>query len=149
LIANLYASRQIRLSSVAELLDHMEEYVRNARKKLYLIRDKPYDEWDIEEKDAADKVARAFDILGVLDSTRSIDRRFVDRFNAIPAVEIWEICALYVRAERKKKGHGEHHFWEFEQLANRVKYVKKNHPAYNNKKRWPPFPRRKRPYLFW
>ena len=158
LFRNWYASRQIRLSSVVEILQRMEN-VRKDRQTLYKIRDgrKPYEEWAIEEKEAADRVAREFDILGVLDSTLNIDRKFVDRFYAVPAAEIWDIVAPHVKFKRKKEKRGKHHLWEFEQLADRVKYVKKNHPAYNDansdkksdKKKWPPFPRRKRPHILW
>jgi hypothetical protein len=147
LIANWYSSRQVRLSSVVLILKRMED-IRDDRQILYKIpKDKPYEEWTKTEKDSADRVARAFDILGVLDSTRNIDRRFVDRFYAIPAKQIWDIIATHVEFKRKEEKREEHHFWEFERLADRVKYVKQNHPAYHNKKKWPPFPRRKRPYL--
>jgi hypothetical protein len=158
LFRNWYASRQIRLSSVIEILQRMEK-VREDRQILYKIRNghKSYEEWADPEKDAADRVAREFDILGVLDSTLNIDRKFVDRFYAVPAAEIWEIVAPHVEFKRIKEKRGKHHLWEFEQLADRVKYVKRNHPADNDttsdktsdKKKWPPFPRRKRPYIFW
>lgn len=150
IIANWLSSRQVRLSSVIEILQRMEK-VRDERQIIYKIPDrhKSYEEWSEDEKKAADKVAREFDILGVLDSTRNIDRRFVDRFYAIPAVQIWDIISPHVAFKRTDEKRGQHHFWEFQQLVDRVKYVKQNHPAYHDKKKWPPFPRRKRPYLIY
>jgi len=153
-IANWYSSRQTRLASIVEVL-HQMEYVREDRQKLRSLKEDDKEFYKKVENnprarklvEAAERVARAFDILGVLDSTRNIDRRFVDRFYAIQACEFWEILKPYVIYLRSEKQRKETHFWEFEQLADRLKYVEKNHPANNNKKKWPPFPRRKRPWI--
>lgn len=80
----------------------------------------------------ANQVTRAFDILGILDSSKQISRRFVDQFYAIPAKELWDVCRPFVDAERETRG--DQHFWEFEQFADRVKNVKGNHPVIRGKK---------------
>jgi hypothetical protein len=140
-LAIWYSSRQLRLSSIVEILRRMEE-TRDDRHIVYAIGKKPYSSWSDPERKSADKVARVFDILGVLDSTHRIDRSFVDRFYSIPTVEVWDIVRPHVRHEQEKRGA--HHLWEFEQLAKRLKEVKQNHPAYHNTDRWPLFPRRRR-----
>ena len=140
-IAIWYSSRQLRLSSIIEILRRMEE-TRDDRHRVYELNKKPYKDWSDPEKKVADKVARVFDILGVLDSTHSIDRSFVDRFYAIPAVEVWDIVQPHVRHEQEERGA--FYLWEFEQLAKRLKEVKQNHPAYHKKDKWPLCPRRRR-----
>lgn len=122
----------------------MMEEMRPERQVLYSARksNKSYDKWTAEEKEAAYKASRSFDILGIFDSSRLVDQRFVDRFYAIPAKEIWDICVDYVESEQKT--HGPQHLWEFQQFAERVKYVKGNHPAITGRRSWPRYPRRKR-----
>lgn len=66
-IAIWYSFRQLRLSSIIEVLRRMED-TREERHRVYAIGKKPYKEWDIDETKAADKVARVFDILGVLEA---------------------------------------------------------------------------------
>jgi len=120
----------------------MEE-MRPERHLLYSLEksNRKYDKWTEEEMKAAFKASRAFDILGTFDSSGLVDRRFVDRFYAIPAKEIWDICKPYVESERETRGP--QHLWEFQQFANRVKYVRGNHPAITGEKSWPHYPRRK------
>lgn len=137
---NAWMARQVRLSSAVSIVAWLES-VRPDRGVLYRIRDERKQlPWSDEEKAAASKVARSFDILGILDSLKYTDRRFVDRFYAIPAAELWAICEAWVRNERLRRG--EHHLWEFEQLAKRVAKVKSNHPAVLKRSRWPRCPRR-------
>jgi len=136
------SSRQFDQSSMVKAIDIMEN-VRSDRFILYSIRNsnKPLSKWTDSERKAAYNVTRAFDILGILDNTKLISRKFVDRFYAMPAKELWDICLPYTQEERKTRG--EQHLWEFEQLADRVKNVKGNHPTIRKKKKWPLFPRHK------
>jgi len=122
-------SRQLTKESAIKAIDILES-VRSDRHILYSIGKSPkhYDSWTPEEKAAAEKVCRAFDILGILDSSNQISRRFVDRFYAIPAKELWDACVPYVDSEREKRGP--QHLWEFQQLAERVKNVKGKPSSY-------------------
>lgn len=148
IISSHYASRQLTQASAVKAIEIMEA-TRSYRHVLYDAREfkKRYpDDWIQDEKimKAANEVSRAFDTLGILDVTKQIDKKFVDRFYAIPAAEIWQICKQFVEDERKTRGS--HHLWEFQQFAKRVKWVKGNHPSYTNRRTWPPDPRHK--YLF-
>ena len=132
---NRWMARQTRLSSAIAIVNWLEE-VRPHRSTMYKIRDeeKPLSSWTPEEKDAANKVARSFDILGLLDSLKYTEQKFVDRFYAIPAHECAEILREWIGEERKVRDS--HHLWEFEQLALRVQHVKPNHPAVTGKTKW-------------
>lgn len=154
-IAGLRISRRdVNQTSINCAIELMEA-TRKDRHILYATKNfwKPFSgntekllpEWTGEELEAADNVSRAFDILGILDSTGNIDSKFVDRFYAIPAIELWDICKDFVSEERKKRGV--QHLWEFEQLAKRVENVNLNHPAVTGNKKWPRNPRNKQLHL--
>lgn len=143
LLRNRLAVKQMTLSSAITIINWLDA-VRPHRHLLYKIRDqkKPFKEWSDEEKDAANKVSRQFDILGVLEKLGYIDQEFVDRFWAISVDEIWDICKDWVNCERTLRGPN--HLWEFEKLAERVRYVKMNHPAIT-RAGWPKNPRLPKP----
>jgi len=117
------------------------EKIREDRRVLYSLRDakKPYDTWSEAERTAADRVCRWFDVLGLLDSLKLLDRRIIDRFYAIPVVELWEICEPHVLSQLEIRGRS--HFWELRQLVQQLQCVKKNHPAFSSTK-WPWHPRK-------
>jgi hypothetical protein len=141
-----HMARHVALASVVKMMDWMEE-VRGDRLTLYELGrlQKPYEQWSDDEKRAAETVARRFDMLGVLESCGYLDQAVIDRFWAIPAHKVWEICKPHVREDQRKRGeHGEWLFWEFEQLADRVKHVEKNHPAIRGERRWKRHPRKLR-----
>ena len=133
---NRLTAKQMTLASAISVINWLDA-VRPERHLLYKIREqkKPFKEWSEEEKAAANKVTRQYDILGVLEKLGYIDPEFVDRFWAISAVEVWEICREWVNNERSLRGPN--HLWEFEQLAKRVEPVKRNHPAISNAARPP------------
>ena len=140
---NRYMSRQMALASMIKMMEWMEE-VRPKRLLLYEIglSRKAYDLWSDDDKSAAEEVARRFDMLGVLENCGYLDKRVVDRFYAIPARKMWEICLPHVRAHQDRRGKWL--FWEFEQLAERVKHVEKNHPGVRETRGWQWNPRRLR-----
>lgn len=135
------SAHQVSQTSIMKAIELMETS-RSYRHVLYAIRQskKPFPEWDADEKKAANMVVRAFDILGVLDNCGNIDHNFVDRFYAIPAIEIWDICKPFIDDERKNRGLT--YVWEFEHFVTQIKNVKMNHPTLK-KKNWPRYPRRK------
>jgi hypothetical protein len=141
LTQNQKLAKQTALSSVLATIEWMEQR-RGDRHVLYNVRDqkKPYESWSDEERAAADRICRWFDILGVLDSLKFVDRKLVDRFYAIPAFELWDICKPHVQSQQKSRGA--HHLWEFAQLAESVRCVKQNHPAIAKSPRWPRNPRK-------
>lgn len=136
---NQLTTKQISLSSTISVINWLEE-VRPYRHILYRVRhqNKSFKDWTENELDAANKVTRQYDILGVLEELGYVDQVFVDRFWAILVYEIYEICKDWIANERSLRGSS--HLWEFEQLAKRVENVKKNHPAYIQVK-WPKKPR--------
>ena len=131
------------LASAISVINWLEA-VRPQRHLLYKLKEtkKHLKDWTDEEKDAANKVTRQFDILGVLEKLGYIEREFVDRFWAISVVEVWKLCEGWVENERALRGPN--HLWEFQQLAERVKQVRETHPAIT-KGRWPKNPRKKLP----
>jgi hypothetical protein len=142
LINSRNARNQVSQSTIIKIIEIMED-TREYRHVLYPQREKPkpFLEWTVKEKEAADKVARAFDVLGVLDNTGNINHKFVNRFYAVAALELWDICKPFIDEERKKRGA--QHLWEYERFVTQIKNIKKNCPAFNEKKKWPLFPRRK------
>lgn len=142
LFRNRWMAKQMRLSSAISIINWLEE-VRPQRQLLYKTREqaKALAQWSDEEKDAANKVTRRLDILGMLESVEYLDKRLVDRFYAIPASDLWDICKDWVEDERSRRGP--QHLWEFQQLAARVRYVKGNHPAIGKSEDWPRNPRSK------
>ena len=141
IISIVWASRQLRLDSSISIIDWLEE-VRPSRHLLYELKASgiPFSKWKKEQKGAANIVCRQFDVLGMLENLGYVDKRFVNRFYAIPAHEIWEICYDWIQDERKIRGP--QYLWEFEQLATRVQNVKKGHPAITGAKSWPRNPRK-------
>lgn len=144
LLRNRLTGKQMTLASAISVINWLDA-VRPQRHMLYKLKEqkKPFKEWSEEEKEAANKVTRQYDILGVLEKLGYIDPEFVDRFWAISAVEVWEVCKDWVDNERSLRGPN--HLWEFEQLAKRVEPVKRNHPAISNAYRPPKNLRRQRP----
>ena len=142
ILRNRQTERQLALTSIMKTVEWMEEQ-RPYRRVLYRLRDegKSLEEWSEEEREAAYRVTRWLDILGVLDSLGFVDRRLIDRFYAVPASEIWEMCSAYVKNQQELRGP--QHLWELEQFAQRVRYVKQNHPAFLVRHRWPCRPRQK------
>ncbi len=135
-----YAKQQLTATAITQAITQLEQ--AETLQALYeLAEQKKYSEWSKEDKEAAIKASRAFDILGILDSSGQVSRKFVDRFYAIPALDIYNICKDFIEDQRKITGKC--YFWEFEQLANRVKYVKGNHPVRTGKNNWPRNPRHK------
>jgi hypothetical protein len=142
LINSKNSRNQVSQSTIIKVIEIMEN-TRDYRHELYPQRGnvKPFSQWNDREKKAADMVARAFDVLGVLDNTGNINRKFVNRFYAVAAIELWDICKPFIDEERKKRGP--QHLWEFERFVIKIKYVKDNCPAFTGHQRWPLFPRSK------
>jgi len=136
-----WVAKQLRLNSSIQLVDWLEK-VRDSRNLLYRLRDsgKPLAEWTDADKKAANVVCRQLDVLGIFDQLGFVDQRFADRFYAIPAKEMWDICQDWVENERLSRGP--QHLWELERLATRVSHVKSNHPAIAGRTRWRRRPRR-------
>lgn len=143
LLRNRWMSKQLKLSSAISVVDWLEA-ARPDRLKLYKVRDekKPFNQWSEDEKTAANNITRKLDILGLLDSLGYLDQRFVDRFYAIPAKEVFEICRDWLNDERTRRG--EQHLWEFQQLAQRIEAVKDNHPALAKTEHWLRNPRKRK-----
>jgi hypothetical protein len=135
------SARQVSQTSILKAIELMEAS-RESRHILYALKrsQKPFSQWSDPEKKAADTVVRAFDILGVLDNCKNIDRRFVDRFYSIPALELWETCKPFIDYERRERPTK---YWEYEYFVSRIGNVKANHPTTCHRKNWPRFPRRK------
>ena len=137
-----YSVRQMAQASITKAIQLVED-ARPDIDYLYFTEKsgKRFCDWGDDERKAADNVVRTFDILGVLDDSRNIDRSFVDRFYAGICVEMWRICRPFVIQEQDKRG--KQYLWEFEQFAMRVENVYLNHPALSGRKTWPRNPRRK------
>jgi hypothetical protein len=141
IISIVWMSKQLRLDSSISIINWLEE-VRPSRHLLYGLKASsvPFKKWKKAEKEAANIVCRQFDILGMLENLGYVDKNFVNRFYAIPAREVWEICFDWIQEERKTRGP--QYLWEFEQLAVRVQSVEKSHPAITGEKQWPRNPRK-------
>lgn len=141
LLRNRWMAKQLQLSSAISIINWLED-VRPDRQRLYKVRDakKPFANWSEEERESANRITRRLDILGLLDSLGYVDKRLVDRFYAIPAHEIWEICVDWIKNEQTSRGP--QHLWEFEKLAERVKHVRDNHPARRRIAGWTRNPRK-------
>lgn len=142
-LRNRWMAKQLQLNSAISIINWLEE-VRPDRLKLYKTREekRAFAAWTADEKESANRITRRLDILGLLDSLRYVDRRLVDRFYAIPAFEIWEICADWIRELQSTRGP--QHLWEFQKLAERVKHVRDNHPARRKVAHWTRNPRKER-----
>lgn len=140
LLRNRWMAKQLKLASAISIINWLEE-VRPERMLLYKAeqQDKIYTQWSDDEKEAANKVSRRLDILGILESLRYLDQRLVDRYYGIPAKHVWDICKDWVASERSHLG--QHYLWEFERLAKKVEGVKNSHPAYTANTDWPKNPR--------
>jgi hypothetical protein len=140
-LRNRWMAKQLRLSSAISIIKWLED-VRPDRQRLYKLREegREFRDWSSDERDAAYRLTRWFDILGLLDSLGYVDQRLVDRFYAVPAREIWDICAGWIKDEQSRRGA--QHLWEFQKFADRVRHVKDNHPAHRKIKDWPRNPRK-------
>lgn len=91
-----------------------------------------------EIKEAADKVSREFDYLGLLDRIGMVDSRLVDLFYSVPFVFLYkDLLNEYISELRKPESRGPTHFWELVQFYNRVKNVPDNHPGLSGNLDWP------------
>lgn len=136
--------KKFRQDGVVRVIDWMED-IRLRPKRQELREAGAFSTWNKEVLDAAYEVSRHFDRLGILDSNKHVDRSFVDKFYAIPAIHMWDLCREYVEFERKKANRRAH-LWEFEQLALRVRHVEENHPTNRKSNTWAPFPRRSKDF---
>ncbi len=145
LLASRHAMvRQRMLNSAISVVNWLEE-VRNDRLLLYEVerQGRDHTQWSDREKEAAEKVCRKLDVLGMFESLGYLDQRLVDRFYAIPAKDMWDICKGWVTQRRSERG--QQLFWEFEKLADRVEHVKRNHPAVKKTEKWSRNPRHQKP----
>lgn len=140
LLRNRWMAKQMRLTSAVSIINWLEE-VRPERHMLYRAGDQKrnFAQWSDEEKNAANKVSRRLDILGILEGLGYLDQRLVDRFYGIPAKDVWDICKDWVESEQFRRGP--HYLWEFKRLAGKVEHVKSNHPANAGTNDWPKKPR--------
>jgi hypothetical protein len=75
---------------------------------------------DVDE--AANRVCREYDILGLLDRHGLIDRRLVDQFYSVPLALLHkDILATYLNYIRDASRRGPTHFWELASFAERVR----------------------------
>ncbi|MBL0699932.1 MAG: hypothetical protein JJV92_03495 [Desulfosarcina sp.] len=117
--------------------------MEETRKDRYILRDAVINKKSAttlteEEKESAEKVCRAFDILGLFDRTGIIDKRHVVSFYACPLVELYEnILGNYIEEKRLNRNRGKTLYWEVVAFYKRVKNVPKNHPGITDKDDWP------------
>lgn len=85
------------------------------------VRDAQY--WkgspSMQDKDAADTVARAFDRLGLLVREGVVPLNIIAHFFASPAIRCWYGLQPYVGVERDKRTQ-DGHLWEWENLVLRI-----------------------------
>jgi hypothetical protein len=129
-------TRTVKLQMFNMLAARME----NARQHRQVVRDYASKCWletgrvvfplPDNVRDAADRVCREFDYLGLIDRNRIVDPKLIDQFYAVPFVQLYEdVLQTYVDDLRKPENRGPAHFWELVQLYERVKNVPRNHPG--------------------
>ncbi len=149
-IANFFMIQQLKrqdaFHKVADTLAHPDhvEARRKTRELQYqaemtfaaLIADEKKRKW-------LDQVCRDFDMLGMLDSAKRIDRTLVDRFYTVPFLKLYPFLKVYIDHLRSADGEnrGSTHFWEIDRFYDRVKNVV--HPSEMSPPRsdWPKNPR--------
>ncbi|MDX2151919.1 MAG: hypothetical protein SFV54_14365 [Bryobacteraceae bacterium] len=133
------ASRQTenqRRALDTETFFQVFEFMERVRPDRALIRNL-YGEWkasgqgDEELHVAYDKVARAFDTLGLLQRKGLVRADLVREFYVAPLVILWEKYGLreFVALEREADRRGATHLYELVEFYNRVKQDASKHPT--------------------
>jgi len=134
---------QLARSGFIQVIDLMER-CREDRAYVRLLHKNGKTHADLVDMDLrrVDNVCRVFDILGYYDRHRLIPQHFIDEFYAPTFIEIYEsFLKSYVSSLREVTSRGPTHFWELVQFYERVKDVRKQHPALTNSENWPENPR--------
>jgi hypothetical protein len=124
------------------------EGLRDAKNMLRRMKSKAvnYNALSDLEKEQVDSLCRAYDILGHFDRLNVIDPQITVEFYAISLVELYpDYLSRHIEVAREKQGDVHHvHFWEVDQLYERVKKAPEWHPAKTNHKSWPKIRRNRR-----
>lgn len=115
--------RKGQSDAIFKVLDLMEQS-RTDRRKLYAMivdnaQPKSLSQWDTTDIEAADRVVRSFDILGILVLQNMVPRDFFKEFYAYSLYRCWYICEEYVMSERQRRNQETLHkaFAEAAELA--------------------------------
>ena len=73
----------------------------------------------VEHKDAAERVCRRFDQLGILVRQGRVPVNLIAQFYTYPIMTCWYVLSPYIRAVRKDRAQPGH-MWEFENLVHRI-----------------------------
>ena len=145
---NLRATKQLKqLDVFQKIVDRLENpESRAARREARRLRDSGMTAEQVIANENArkcvDQVCRDFDLIGLLDNADVIDRTLVDRFYAVPFIDLYDpFLKKYIDRLRLAEGEnrGRTHFWEVDQLYDRVKNVV--HPSKRTPSVWPEDPR--------
>ena len=110
--------RRSKADAVFKIIDLMERS-RPARRVVYTIQSKELSQWSEAEKCAADEVARAFDIMGVLQAEGFAPESFFKRFYAVSLHRCWMICKPLIERDRRERNQPMH-LRSFELAASRA-----------------------------
>lgn len=109
--------RSTSYDAVKRVIDMLEVH-RLERHEVYGLPPEHH-KWSNEQKEAAEKVMRVFDIYGHLDRKWFVSRDLLlDLYNH-PAVEVWNKVDKYVEEERNRRNQPGH-MYELQQLAVRA-----------------------------
>lgn len=104
--------------------------------------------------DAADKVSRAYDYLGLLDRNKLIDSNLIDYYYSAPLVDLWDkFLKQYLDGLVNSGKRDKTHLWELRKFYERVQFVRDNHPGLTAKpiteQEWPDNPRENPNDTYW
>jgi hypothetical protein len=108
-------ARRMRVDHILHIVSRLEED-RQDRHTVYDITASDSNNWTDEQRAAADRVCRGFDLLGYFQEAGIVPDSFLKDLYAIPVVRCWKNCKPFVDSERIDRKQPSH-FHLFQELA--------------------------------